>query len=485
MVGEPSVAETIEILRGLRERYEAHHRLQITDEALISAAKFSDRYISDRFLPDKAIDLMDEAASRVRLRSSSLPPAAKELEKELRSYTKDKEAAIRAQEFERASQLRDQEQVVREKIREIAADWRSDKGTTATPSVGSEEIAEIVSSWTGIPVSKMTEGETERLLKMEDVLHERVIGQKDAIHVISRAVRRARVGLKNPKRPIGSFIFSGPTGVGKTELAKALAGFFFGQEDSLIRIDMSEYMEKHAVSKMIGSPPGYVGYSEGGQLTEAVRRKPYSVVLFDEIEKAHPDAFNILLQILEDGRLTDAKGRVVDFKNTIVILTSNIGARALEKGGSLGFQTGGEDGRYRKMKDIVMDELKQAFRPEFLNRIDEIVVFHPLTKEEIREIIDVMLKEIDVRMRENEFELVITTPLKDKLCEEGYSPSYGARPLRRAIQRMIEDPLAEEILSGKVKKSGLIQAEWDGEKVIFSNVEKQPEPVAAAVGSEA
>jgi ATP-dependent Clp protease ATP-binding subunit ClpC len=485
MVGEPSVDETIEILRGLRERYEAHHRLQITDEALISAAKFSDRYISDRFLPDKAIDLMDEAASRVRLRSSSLPPAAKELEKELRAFTKDKEAAIRAQEFERASQLRDQEQAVREKIREIAADWRSEKGTTVTPSVGSEEIAEIVSSWTGIPVSKMTEGETERLLKMEDVLHERVIGQKDAIHVISRAVRRARVGLKNPKRPIGSFIFSGPTGVGKTELAKALAGFFFGQEDSLIRIDMSEYMEKHAVSKMIGSPPGYVGYSEGGQLTEAVRRKPYSVVLFDEIEKAHPDAFNILLQILEDGRLTDAKGRVVDFKNTIVILTSNIGARALEKGGSLGFQTGGDDTRYRKMKDIVMDELKQAFRPEFLNRIDEIVVFHPLTKEEIREIIDVMLKEIYLRMKENEFELTVTTPLKDRLCEEGYSPSYGARPLRRAIQRMIEDPLAEEILAGKVKKEGLIQAEWDGEKVLFSNVEKQPEPVAAAAGSEA
>ncbi|MEB3188071.1 MAG: ATP-dependent Clp protease ATP-binding subunit, partial [bacterium] len=485
MVGEPSVDETIEILRGLRERYEAHHRLQITDEALISAAKFSDRYISDRFLPDKAIDLMDEAASRVRLRSSSLPPAAKELEKELRAFTKDKEAAIRAQEFERASQLRDQEQAVREKIREIAADWRSEKGTTVTPSVGSEEIAEIVSSWTGIPVSKMTEGETERLLKMEDVLHERVIGQKDAIHVISRAVRRARVGLKNPKRPIGSFIFSGPTGVGKTELAKALAGFFFGQEDSLIRIDMSEYMEKHAVSKMIGSPPGYVGYSEGGQLTEAVRRKPYSVVLFDEIEKAHPDAFNILLQILEDGRLTDAKGRVVDFKNTIVILTSNIGARALEKGGSLGFQTGGDDTRYRKMKDIVMDELKQAFRPEFLNRIDEIVVFHPLTKEEIREIIDVMLKEIYQRMKENEFELTVTTPLKDRLCEEGYSPSYGARPLRRAIQRMVEDPLAEEILAGKVKKEGLIQAEWDGEKVLFSNVEKQPEPVAAAAGSEA
>ncbi|HEY9897946.1 MAG TPA: ATP-dependent Clp protease ATP-binding subunit [Pantanalinema sp.] len=480
MVGEPSVDETIEILRGLRERYEAHHRLQITDEALISAAKFSDRYISDRFLPDKAIDLMDEAASRVRLRSSSLPPAAKELEKELRQFTKEKEAAIRAQEFEKASQLRDQEQAVREKIREIAADWRTDKGQGATPSVGTEEIAEIVASWTGIPVSKMTEGETERLLKMEEVLHERVIGQQDAIHMISRAVRRARVGLKNPKRPIGSFIFSGPTGVGKTELAKALAGFFFGQEENLIRVDMSEYMEKHAVSKMIGSPPGYVGYNEGGQLTEAVRRKPYSVVLFDEIEKAHPDAFNILLQILEDGRLTDAKGRVVDFKNTIIILTSNIGARALEKGGSLGFQTGGDDGRYRKMKDVVMDELKQAFRPEFLNRIDEIIVFHPLTKEEIGQIVHVMLKEVRQRMKENEFTLEVTSALTDKLCEEGYSPSYGARPLRRSIQRLIEDPLAEEILGGALPKSGVITADWNGEKVIFTHTEaKEP------VGTEA
>ncbi|HEY9856836.1 MAG TPA: ATP-dependent Clp protease ATP-binding subunit, partial [Stenomitos sp.] len=479
MVGEPSVDETIEILRGLRERYEAHHRLQITDDALIAAAKLSDRYISDRFLPDKAIDLMDEAASRVRLRSSSLPPAAKELEKELRGYTKDKEAAIRAQEFEKASQLRDQEQAVREKIREITTDWRSEKGQTINPSVGAEEIAEIVSSWTGIPVNKMTEGETERLLKMEEVLHERVIGQQDAIHMISRAVRRARVGLKNPKRPIGSFIFSGPTGVGKTELAKALAGFFFGQEDSLIRIDMSEYMEKHAVSKMIGSPPGYVGYNEGGQLTEAVRRKPYSVVLFDEVEKAHPDAFNILLQILEDGRLTDAKGRVVDFKNTIIILTSNIGARALEKGGSLGFQAGGDDQRYRKMKDVVMDELKQAFRPEFLNRIDEIVVFHPLTREEIRQIIDVMLKEVTKRMKENEFDLEVTTALKDKLSEEGYSPSYGARPLRRAIQRLIEDALAEEILSGSITKTGTVTADWDGEKVIFKQSEAKKEPVAS------
>ncbi|MNY02166.1 ATP-dependent Clp protease ATP-binding subunit ClpC [compost metagenome] len=423
---------------------------------------------------------MDEAASRVRLRSSSLPPAAKELEKELRQFTKEKEAAIRAQEFEKASQLRDQEQAVREKIREIAADWRSDKGQGATPSVGTEEIAEIVASWTGIPVSKMTEGETERLLKMEEVLHERVIGQQDAIHMISRAVRRARVGLKNPKRPIGSFIFSGPTGVGKTELAKALAGFFFGQEENLIRVDMSEYMEKHAVSKMIGSPPGYVGYNEGGQLTEAVRRKPYSVVLFDEVEKAHPDAFNILLQILEDGRLTDAKGRVVDFKNTIIILTSNIGARALEKGGSLGFQTGGDDGRYRKMKDVVMEELKQAFRPEFLNRIDEIIVFHPLTKEEIGQIVHVMLKEVRQRMKENEFDLEVTDALKDKLCEEGYSPSYGARPLRRSIQRLIEDPLAEEILGGALPKSGVITADWNGEKVVFTHTEaKEP------VGSEA
>ncbi|MNR86930.1 ATP-dependent Clp protease ATP-binding subunit ClpC [compost metagenome] len=481
MVGEPSVDETIQILHGLRERYEAHHRLQITDEALIASAKLADRYISDRFLPDKAIDLMDEAASRVRLRTSSLPPAAKDLEKELRQFTKEKEAAIRAQEFEKASQLRDQEQAVREKIREIAADWRTQKGQTAQPQVGPDEIAEIVASWTGIPVSKLTEGETERLLKMEEVLHERVIGQRDAIHMISRAVRRARVGLKNPKRPIGSFIFSGPTGVGKTELAKALAGFFFGQEDALIRIDMSEYMEKHAVSKMIGSPPGYVGYNEGGQLTEAVRRRPYSVVLFDEVEKAHPDAFNILLQILEDGRLTDAKGRTVDFKNTIVILTSNIGARALEKGQSLGFQAGGDDNRYRKMKDVVMDELKQAFRPEFLNRIDEIIVFHPLTKEEIREITDVMMKEVYQRMRENEFELLVTDRLKDKLGEDGYSPSYGARPLRRSIQRLIEDPLAEALLSGTIPKSGRVVADLNDEGEVFFTHEEAKAPV----GSEA
>jgi ATP-dependent Clp protease ATP-binding subunit ClpC len=481
MVGEPSVDETIQILHGLRERYEAHHRLQITDEALIASAKLADRYISDRFLPDKAIDLMDEAASRVRLRTSSLPPAAKDLEKELRQFTKEKEAAIRAQEFEKASQLRDQEQAVREKIREIAADWRTQKGQTAQPQVGPDEIAEIVASWTGIPVSKLTEGETERLLKMEEVLHERVIGQRDAIHMISRAVRRARVGLKNPKRPIGSFIFSGPTGVGKTELAKALAGFFFGQDDALIRIDMSEYMEKHAVSKMIGSPPGYVGYNEGGQLTEAVRRRPYSVVLFDEVEKAHPDAFNILLQILEDGRLTDAKGRTVDFKNTIVILTSNIGARALEKGQSLGFQSGGDENRYRKMKDVVMDELKQAFRPEFLNRIDEIIVFHPLTKEEIREITDVMMKEVYQRMRENEFDLIVTEKLKDKLGEDGYSPTYGARPLRRSIQRLIEDPLAEALLSGSIPKSGRVVADLNDEGEVFFTHEESKAPV----GSEA
>ncbi|MEB3220955.1 MAG: ATP-dependent Clp protease ATP-binding subunit [Candidatus Sericytochromatia bacterium] len=475
-VNEPSVDETIEILKGLRERYETHHRLTITDEALVAAAKLADRYISDRFLPDKAIDLMDEASSRVRLRTSSLPPAAKELEKELRAFTKEKEAAIRAQDFEKASQLRDQEQSVRDRIREIAAEWRSERGQTATPMVDEEEIAHIVASWTGIPVKKMTEGESEALMHMEDDLHKRVIGQHDAIHSISRAIRRARVGLKNPKRPIGSFIFSGPTGVGKTELAKALAGLFFGSDDALIRIDMSEYMEKHAVSKMIGSPPGYVGYNEGGQLTEAVRRKPYSVVLFDEIEKAHPDAFNIMLQILEDGRLTDAKGRVVDFKNTIVILTSNIGARAIEKGQSLGFQTGGDDNRYRKMKDVVMDELKNNFRPEFINRIDEIIVFHPLTRAEIGNIVDVMLAEVRTRLKEQEYDLELATDVQELLADEGYNPSYGARPLRRAIQRLIEDPLAEEILAGTLKK-GTIVARRDGEKVVFG---QKPEPEAGS-----
>ncbi len=474
MVNEPSVEETIEILKGLRERYETHHRLSITDEALVAAAKLADRYISDRFLPDKAIDLMDEASSRVRLRTSSLPPAAKELEKELRAFTKEKEAAIRAQDFEKASQLRDQEQAVRDRIRDIAAEWRSERGQTTNPMVDEDEIAHIVASWTGIPVKRMTEGETEQLMHLEDDLHARVIGQHDAVHSISRAIRRARVGLKNPKRPIGSFIFSGPTGVGKTELAKALASLFFGTEDSLIRVDMSEYMEKHAVSKLIGSPPGYVGYGEGGQLTEAVRRKPYSVVLFDEIEKAHPDAFNIMLQILEDGRLTDAKGRVVDFKNTIVILTSNIGARAIEKGSSLGFQSGGDDTRYRKMKDVVMDELKNNFRPEFINRIDEIIVFHPLTRDEINLIADVMLKEVRNRLREQEYDLELASDVRDLLANEGYNPSYGARPLRRAIQRLIEDPLAEEILSGALPK-GTIVAKRDGEKIVFSSKGK-PEP---------
>jgi ATP-dependent Clp protease ATP-binding subunit ClpC len=466
-VNEPSVEETIEILKGLRERYETHHRLQITDEALVAAAKLGDRYITDRYLPDKAIDLMDEAASRVRLRTSSLPPAAKEMEKELRAFTREKEAAIRAQDFEKASQLRDQEQGVRDRIREVAAEWRAERGQTANPVVDEEEIAHIVASWTGIPVKRMTEGETASMIKMEEELATRVIGQTDAIHSISRAIRRARVGLKNPKRPIGSFIFSGPTGVGKTELAKALAELVFGSTEHLIRIDMSEYMEKHAISKMIGSPPGYVGYGEGGQLTEAVRRKPYSVVLFDEIEKAHPDAFNILLQILEDGRLTDAKGRVIDFKNTIIILTSNIGARAIEKGGSLGFQTGGEDNKYRKMKDVVMEELKNNFRPEFINRIDEIIVFHPLSKDEIALIVNIMLKEVRMRLKEQEFDLELSAEVEELLTNEGYNPAYGARPLRRAIQRLIEDPLAEEILAGTLQK-GTIVAKKDGDKVVFA-----------------
>ena len=479
MIGEPSPEETLEILKGLRERYEAHHRLKISDEALEAAVKLSSRYITDRFLPDKAIDLMDEAASRVRLRTSALPPTAKELEKELRALTKEKEGAIRSQDFEKASTLRDQEQVIREKIREVAEEWRSEKGTNLNPVVEASEIAEIVATWTGIPVTKLTEGETERLLKMEDVLHERVIGQHEAIHLISRSVRRARVGLKNPRRPIGSFIFSGPTGVGKTELAKALAAYFYGQDDSMIRIDMSEYMEKHAVSKLIGSPPGYVGYNDGGQLTEAVRRRPYSVVLFDEIEKAHPDAFNILLQILEDGRLSDSRGRVVDFKNTIIILTSNIGARALEKGQSLGFSTGGEENRYRKMKDVVMDELKQAFRPEFINRIDEIIVFHPLTKDEVALISVVMLKEVTDRLKENNIKMKLSQAMQTKLVDEGYNPIYGARPLRRAIQRFIEDPLAECLLSGTVGKDGTILADIDeaGEAIFRDIPDEQTESV--------
>jgi ATP-dependent Clp protease ATP-binding subunit ClpC len=456
MVGEPSVDETIEILYGLRDRYEQHHKLKISDEALVAAAKLSDRYISDRFLPDKAIDLVDEAGSRVRLINSQLPPAAKELDKELRLILKDKDDAVRGQDFEKAGELRDREMEIKAEIRAIAQSKTSASGTEGLePVVTEEDIAHIVASWTGVPVNKLTESESEKLMHMEDTLHQRLIGQEDAVKAVSRAIRRARVGLKNPNRPIASFIFSGPTGVGKTELAKSLASYFFGSEEAMIRLDMSEYMERHTVSKLIGSPPGYVGYNEGGQLTEAVRRRPYTVVLFDEIEKAHPDVFNMLLQILEDGRLTDAKGRTVDFKNTLLILTSNIGSKVIEKGASsIGFEFTDNAGetQYNRIKTLVNEELKQYFRPEFLNRLDEIIVFRQLSKLEVTEIAEIMLKEVFGRLTEKGIVLEVTDRFKDRLITEGYSPSYGARPLRRAIMRLLEDSLAEEILSGRIKE---------------------------------
>ncbi|MEH2349804.1 MAG: ATP-dependent Clp protease ATP-binding subunit [Nostoc sp.] len=455
MVGEPTVDETIEILYGLRERYEQHHKLKISDEALVAAAKLSDRYISDRFLPDKAIDLVDEAGSRVRLINSQLPPAAKELDKELRQILKEKDDAVRSQDFDKAGELRDREMEIKAEIRAIAQSKTNATGTEGEePVVTEEDIAHIVASWTGVPVNKLTESESEKLLHMEDTLHQRLIGQDEAVKAVSRAIRRARVGLKNPNRPIASFVFSGPTGVGKTELAKSLAAYFFGSEEAMIRLDMSEYMERHTVSKLIGSPPGYVGYNEGGQLTEAVRRRPYTVVLFDEIEKAHPDVFNMLLQILEDGRLTDAKGRTVDFKNTLLILTSNIGSKVIEKGGSgIGFEFSEDasESTYNRIRSLVNEELKQYFRPEFLNRLDEIIVFRQLNKPEVTQIAEIMLKEVFGRLTEKGITLEVTDRFKERLIEEGYSPSYGARPLRRAIMRLLEDSLAEEILSGRIK----------------------------------
>ncbi|MEM7648272.1 MAG: ATP-dependent Clp protease ATP-binding subunit [Cyanobacteria bacterium P01_A01_bin.70] len=465
MVGEPSIEETIEILHGLRDRYEQHHKLKITDDALDAAAKLADRYISDRFLPDKAIDLIDEAGSRVRLINSQLPPAAKELDKELRQVLKDKDNAVRSQDFDTAGELRDREMEIKAEIRSIAQNKKADdESGEDMPSVTEEDIAQIVASWTGVPVSKLTESESEKLLHMEDTLHQRLIGQDEAVKAISRAIRRARVGLKNPNRPIASFIFSGPTGVGKTELTKSLAAYFFGSEEAMIRLDMSEFMERHTVSKLIGSPPGYVGYSEGGQLTEAVRRRPYTVVLFDEIEKAHPDVFNMLLQILEDGRLTDAKGRTVDFKNTLLIMTSNIGSKVIEKGGGgLGFDFEDDqaESQYNRIRSLVNEELKQYFRPEFLNRLDEIIVFRQLTKDEVKEIADILLKEVFGRLSEQGIELEVTARFKDRLVEEGYNPSYGARPLRRAIMRLLEDTLAEEILSGRLGEGDTASVDVD------------------------
>jgi ATP-dependent Clp protease ATP-binding subunit ClpC len=476
-VGEPSVEETIEILYGLRERYEQHHKLKILDEALEAAAKLSDRYISDRFLPDKAIDLIDEAGSRVRLINSQLPPAAKELDKELREILKQKDEAVRSQDFDQAGELRDREMEIKEQIRTIASNKKNeaDDGED-NANVDAEEIAHIVSSWTGVPVNKITESESEKLMHMEDTLHQRIIGQEDAVKATSRAIRRARVGLKNPNRPIASFIFSGPTGVGKTELTKALATYFFGSEDAMIRLDMSEYMERHTVSKLIGSPPGYVGYNEGGQLTEAVRRRPYTVVLFDEIEKAHPDIFNMLLQILEDGRLTDAKGRTVDFKNTLLILTSNIGSKVIEKGGGgLGFEFADDqaDAKYNRIRNLVNEELKNYFRPEFLNRLDEIIVFRQLNKDEVKDISEILLREVFQRLTEKEISLEVTDKFKERIVDEGFNPAYGARPLRRAIMRLLEDVLAEEILSGRLREGDTATVDIDEENKVVVVPQKE------------
>lgn len=455
LVGEPSVEETIEILFGLRDRYEKHHQLKMSDGALAAAAKYANQYISDRFLPDKAIDLIDEAGSRVRLLNSQLPPAARELDKELRTVLKTKDEAIRAQKYEKAEQYRTREMEIKAQIAAIAQSKKNEPILDINePIVTEEDIAEIVAFWTGIPVTKLTKSESEKLLHMEDTLHSRIIGQDEAVVAVSKAIRRARVGLKNPNRPIASFIFSGPTGVGKTELTKALASYFFGAEEAMVRLDMSEYMERHTVSKLIGSPPGYVGYSEGGYLTEAVRKRPYTVILFDEIEKAHPDIFNLLLQILEDGRLTDAKGRTIDFKNTLLIMTSNIGSKVIEKGGgSLGFELGDSqvESQYSRIRTLVNEELKQYFRPEFLNRLDEIIVFRQLTKDEVRQIADIMLKEVFNRIEQKEIKLEVTERFKARLVDEGYNPSYGARPLRRAVMRLLEDSLAEEFLSGRIK----------------------------------
>jgi ATP-dependent Clp protease ATP-binding subunit ClpC len=500
-VDQPSVEDTVKILEGLRERYEQHHRVNITDDALAAAAELADRYISDRFLPDKAIDLIDEAASRMRIKSMSAPPVYRDLEEEVEKTRREKEAAIEAQEFEKAASLRDTERQLTTRKRQLEDEW-SEGESAERPDVGEEEIADIVSMWTGIPVFKLTEAETKKLIRMEEELHKRVIGQEVAITAVSKAIRRSRAGIKDPKRPAGSFIFLGPSGVGKTELARTLAEFLFGDEEALVRIDMSEYMEKHAVSRLVGSPPGYIGYDEGGQLTEAVRRKPYSVLLLDEIEKAHPDVFNILLQILEDGRLTDAQGRTVDFRNAIVIMTSNIGASEIAKNTSIGFTVADETGMsYDDMKNRIMGDLKKVFRPEFLNRIDEVIVFHKLEKDQVKEIIDLMINRVRVQVAEHELQLELSEDSKDLLVDKGWDPSMGARPLRRAIQRYIEDPLADEVLrQGQMTPGSTVMVErdpsGDGEdkplkltivapkKPLKKPAPKEPEKVGVGAGAK-
>ena len=470
MVGEPTKEESVEILMGLRERYENHHKVHITDEAIRAAVMLSDRYISDRFLPDKAIDLIDEAASRVRIRTFAAPPDMKEKEKRVAELDEETRQAVKDENFEKAADLRDQKKRLLKEMEDARRDWEL-KREERVETVGEEEVAEIVSLWTGIPVTRMTEDEATRLMHMEEILHKRVVGQDEAIKAVARAVRRARAGLKDPNRPIGSFIFLGPTGVGKTELCKALGEALFGDEDSLIRIDMSEYMEKYSVSRMIGSPPGYVGYEEGGQLTEKVRRKPYCILLLDEVEKAHPDVFNILLQILEDGRLTDGQGRIVDFKNCVVVMTSNAGAHAIGRQRAVGFGSAFDDERsYEAMKESIMGEVKKIFRPEFINRVDEIIVFHSLEQEHIDKIAMLMMDNVARRLKERGIDLEITPEAARTVARAGYDLQYGARPLRRAIQRLVEDALSEEILTGKIQTGEKVRVLPDGDKLEFVNV---------------
>ena len=485
-VGEPTAEEALSILCGLRDRYEAHHRVRITDEALAAAVKLSDRYIPDRFLPDKAVDLMDEAASRVRIQACTTPPDLREQEKRLEDIRIEKNEAIAHQDFEKAAALRDQEQNLTKEMEKKRAAWNRSQ-TTARDVVTEDDIAQVVSLWTGIPVSKMTEKEAQKLMKLEKTLHTRLVGQEEAISAVSRAIRRARAGLKDPKRPIGSFIFLGPTGVGKTELCRALGEAMFGDEDAVIRLDMSEYMEKHTVSRLVGSPPGYIGYEEGGQLTEAVRRKPYSVVLLDEVEKAHPDVFNVLLQILEDGRLTDNTGRTVSFKNTIVVMTSNAGAHAIGNGRAMGFGAARkEEARdYEAMKESVMKEVKEVFRPEFINRVDEMIVFHALTEDEIRRITEMMMKQVAARLEEQEIRLLWDDDVIRKLAEDGYDPKFGARPLRRLIQRTVEDTLSEELLQGRIQLGREVRLAVRDDRIALDVAEEPAGALPEAAGETA
>jgi ATP-dependent Clp protease ATP-binding subunit ClpC len=479
LVSEPTVEQTIEILKGLRERYEVHHGVTISDEALVAAATLAEKYIADRFLPDKAIDLMDEASSKIRLQASFLPQEVRQAVEKVDRVRREKEETIKSQDFEKAAQLRDKERVLRQKLEELESSWKREKGRDISTVTG-EDIADVVSSWTGIPVTRLVEEETQRLLKMEASIHERIVGQEEAVTAVAKAVRRARTGLKDPRRPVGSFIFLGPTGVGKTELARALAEFLFGDENALIRIDMSEYSERHTISRLVGSPPGYVGYEEGGQLTEQVRRRPFSVVLFDEIEKAHPEIFNVLLQILDDGRLTDAQGRAVDFKNAVIIMTSNVGAPLLEREVAIGFKPTHDERQaiesaYARMKEHITEELRRTFRPEFLNRIDEVIIFRPLTGEQLKLIVDILIARVQRELRGQNMGLELTEAAKDLLAKEGFDPTFGARPLRRTIQRFIEDQLSDELLRGNFSTGDTVVVDARDGRVVFER-KRQPEP---------